>query len=193
MTQARLVTFDKAILISQQGIRRGIRGSVAPVVDDGGIVLGAVLVFHEIAPGGDRLQRQNEREEGLRKMIENGWGPRKASSIFVHGASASQAGPARGTPWPHSLRRARRSNSTAGCARNVWTAAFLATIITSSRCGKAGDSRLNISHPWRIRITMSRHTLMTKYTNSPGRCLKWPLFPPRPCANFSEDFKNAQE
>jgi PAS domain S-box-containing protein len=70
MTQVRLVTIDVAILVSKEGMRRAVRGSVAPVVDDGGMVLGAVLVFHEIASGGDGLQRLDERGEALRKVEE---------------------------------------------------------------------------------------------------------------------------
>lgn len=68
MTQVRMVTIDEAILISRQGGRRTIRGSVAPVVDDDGIVLGAVLVFHEIVSSGQGLQVQDERSEAVWKM-----------------------------------------------------------------------------------------------------------------------------
>ncbi len=52
MMDVRIVTVQEAVLVSKEGVRRLIRGSAAPVVDDSGTVLGAVLVFHEIPPGG---------------------------------------------------------------------------------------------------------------------------------------------
>ena len=70
MTQVRPVSIDEAVLVSRQGVQRVIRGSVAPVVDDGGVVLGAVLVFHEPAPGRQPLQRLNERDEAMWRMEE---------------------------------------------------------------------------------------------------------------------------
>ena len=70
MTQLRLITIEQAILVSKQAMRRTVRGSVAPVVDDGGRVLGAVLVFHEITSGGDGHHRLDERGEALRKVEE---------------------------------------------------------------------------------------------------------------------------
>jgi PAS domain S-box-containing protein len=70
MTEVRLVTIDGATLVSRDGRRRTIRGSVAPVVDDGGVVLGAVVVFHEIAPGGQGLERSGERDEATWRMEE---------------------------------------------------------------------------------------------------------------------------
>jgi PAS domain S-box-containing protein len=70
MTEMRLVTIDDAILVSRGGMRRAICGSVAPVVDDGGAVLGAVLVFHERAAGSQVLQRLNERDEAAWRMEE---------------------------------------------------------------------------------------------------------------------------
>lgn len=68
MAQVCMVTIDGAPLISRLGTCRTIRGSVAPVVDDGGTVLGAVLVFHEIASSGQGLQVSGERGEALWKM-----------------------------------------------------------------------------------------------------------------------------
>lgn len=68
MAQVCMVTIDGASLISRLGTCRTIRGSVAPVVDDGGTVLGAVLVFHEIASSGQGLQVSGERGEALWKM-----------------------------------------------------------------------------------------------------------------------------
>lgn len=70
MAQVSLVTIDEAALVSKEGTRRTIRGSVAPVVDDGGMVLGAVLVFHEIAPGDHGFLRLDERGDALRKVEE---------------------------------------------------------------------------------------------------------------------------
>jgi len=74
MAQVRVVTIDEVTLVSRQGVRRAIRGSVAPVVDDGGMVLGAVLVFHELAAGGPGFHRLDERGEALRK-VEDRLGP----------------------------------------------------------------------------------------------------------------------
>ncbi|MGB5045511.1 MAG: response regulator, partial [Nitrospira sp.] len=68
MAQVCMVTIDGATLISRLGACRTIRGSVAPVVDDGGIVLGAVLVFHEIASSGQGLQVQGGQREGFWMM-----------------------------------------------------------------------------------------------------------------------------
>ena len=74
MAQVRVMTIDEATLVSKQGLRRAIRGSVAPVVDDGGMVLGAVFVFHELAAGGPGFQRLDERGEALRR-VEDRLGP----------------------------------------------------------------------------------------------------------------------
>jgi len=63
MTQVCVVTIDDATLLSRQGGRRTIRGSVAPVVDDGGAVLGTVLLFHEVSPSGQGLLVSNTRSE----------------------------------------------------------------------------------------------------------------------------------
>ena len=75
MAQVRLMTIDEATLVSKDGVRRTIRGSVAPVVDDGGLVLGAVLVFHELASGAPEFRRLDERSEALRKMQEQSGPP----------------------------------------------------------------------------------------------------------------------
>ena len=68
MTQVRIVAIEEALLISKQGGRRTIRGSVAPVADDGGNVLGAVLVFHETASGERGLQASDRQGDTLWKM-----------------------------------------------------------------------------------------------------------------------------
>ncbi len=68
MAEVRLVTIDDATLMSRQGTRRAIRGTVAPVVDDGGAVLGAVLVFHEGPAGGQELSRFNGLDDASRNM-----------------------------------------------------------------------------------------------------------------------------
>lgn len=70
MIQVCVVTIDDATLFTRQGGRRTIRGSVAPVVDDGGTVLGAVLVFHEVATSGQGLQVSNRRSEARWSMDE---------------------------------------------------------------------------------------------------------------------------
>lgn len=70
MANLRLVTIDEAILVSKQGGRRVIRGTVAPVVDDGGTVLGSVLVFHETPPGGHGLRRVGGPGEALQEVEE---------------------------------------------------------------------------------------------------------------------------
>jgi hypothetical protein len=69
-----VLTIDEATLVSKQGARRAIRGSAAPVVDDGGIVVGAVLVFHELASGRPGFHRLDERGEALRR-VEDRLGP----------------------------------------------------------------------------------------------------------------------
>ena len=74
MAQVRVLTIDEATLVSKQGARRAIRGSAAPVVDDGGIVVGAVLVFHELASGRPGFHRLDERSEALRR-VEDRLGP----------------------------------------------------------------------------------------------------------------------
>lgn len=74
MAQVRVVTIDEATLVSKQGVRRAIRGSVAPVVDDGEKVLGAVLIFHEFASGGPGFHRLDERGAALRR-VEDRLGP----------------------------------------------------------------------------------------------------------------------
>ena len=109
MAQVSLVTIDEAVLVSKEGTRRTIRGSVAPVVDDGGMVLGAVLVFHEIAPGDHGFLRLDERGEALRK-VEERLGPPRGSSTCVPGASVSRTNPVSSTASPRSSLSARRSN-----------------------------------------------------------------------------------
>ncbi len=68
MTQVRIVAIEDALLISKQGGRRAIRGSVAPVADNGGSVLGAVLVFHETASGERALQASGQQGDRLWNM-----------------------------------------------------------------------------------------------------------------------------
>lgn len=51
--------------ISRQGTRMAIRGTVAPVVDDGGAVLGAVLVFHERPARRQELSRLNVQDDAI--------------------------------------------------------------------------------------------------------------------------------
>lgn len=70
MTEMRLVSIDGATVMSRQGERRAIRGSVAPVVDDGGTVLGAVLVFHECTPGDPRPIPSKRQDEAIWQMDE---------------------------------------------------------------------------------------------------------------------------
>ena len=70
MREMRLVTIDEATVISGQGERRAIRGSVAPLVDEGGAVLGTVFVFHERAPRDQSLVRSREQHEARWRMEE---------------------------------------------------------------------------------------------------------------------------
>ena len=70
MAEMRLVTIDQATVISRQGELRSIRGSVAPVVDDGGAVLGAVFVFHERVQGDRHLALPNSQTEAIWRMEE---------------------------------------------------------------------------------------------------------------------------
>ena len=70
MTEMRLVTIDGATVMSREGKRRVIGGSVAPVVDDGGTVLGAVFVFHECTPGDQRFVSMKGQGEAIWRMEE---------------------------------------------------------------------------------------------------------------------------
>ena len=45
-----------------------IRGTVSPVVDDGGVVLGAVLVIHENTAGGPALSRPIVQDDAIWRM-----------------------------------------------------------------------------------------------------------------------------
>ncbi|MBS0169376.1 MAG: response regulator [Nitrospira sp.] len=63
-----LISIDDATLTSRQGSRRAICGTVAPVVDDVGTVLGAVLVFHEMSTRGQELSRPNGQDDASWKM-----------------------------------------------------------------------------------------------------------------------------
>lgn len=70
MVDVRIVTVEEARLVSKDGAHRFIRGSAAPVVDDGGAVLGAVLVFHEIPPGGHLCRELDEPSRLLKDVQE---------------------------------------------------------------------------------------------------------------------------
>ncbi len=47
MMECRIIRLDRAMLVAKDGTKRLIEGSAAPVVDDAGVVIGAVLVFHD--------------------------------------------------------------------------------------------------------------------------------------------------
>ena len=79
MAEMRLVTIDQATVISRRGSCGPFSGSVAPVVDDGGAVLGAVFVFHQRVPGDRHLLHRTHRRKpsGERR---SGWEGLRASS-----------------------------------------------------------------------------------------------------------------
>ena len=47
MMECRIVRFDRVTLRAKNGTTRSIAGSAAPVIDDAGVVIGSVLVFHD--------------------------------------------------------------------------------------------------------------------------------------------------
>jgi PAS domain S-box-containing protein len=70
MANMRLVTIEEGILVSKQGGRRLIHGTVAPVIDDGGTVLGSVFVFHETSPSVHEPRPTGGSGEALREVEE---------------------------------------------------------------------------------------------------------------------------
>ncbi len=50
MTECRMVRMEEALLLARDGAAHHVEGSAAPVVDDAGVVVGAVLVFRRHAP-----------------------------------------------------------------------------------------------------------------------------------------------
>ena len=74
LDQGRVMSIEEAVLISKQGVRRSIHGTIGPVVDQEGMVLGAVLVFHERGPGQSAFHRPPNRDESPR-MTEDRLGP----------------------------------------------------------------------------------------------------------------------
>ncbi len=71
MAEARIIRIEEARLISKQGVRRAIRGTIGPVIDEEGMVLGAVLVFHELGSS----HRPDQRGESLRMTEDRLGGP----------------------------------------------------------------------------------------------------------------------
>ncbi|HVG01355.1 MAG TPA: response regulator, partial [Nitrospira sp.] len=63
MAQGKVMMIDEAMLISKQGARQAIRGTIGPVIDEDGIVLGAVLAFHELGNERPGHHRREERDE----------------------------------------------------------------------------------------------------------------------------------
>jgi PAS domain S-box-containing protein len=47
MMECRIIKLDRVMLLAKDGTKHLIEGSAAPVVDDAGVVIGAVLVFHD--------------------------------------------------------------------------------------------------------------------------------------------------
>jgi PAS domain S-box-containing protein len=47
MMECRIIRFDLVTLRAKDGTTRPVAGSAAPVINDGGVVIGSVLVFHD--------------------------------------------------------------------------------------------------------------------------------------------------
>ena len=47
MMECRIVRFDRVTLRAKDGTTRPVAGSTAPVIDDAGVVIGSVVVFHD--------------------------------------------------------------------------------------------------------------------------------------------------
>ncbi len=47
MMDCHIIQLDRMVLAAKDGMKRSIEGSAAPVIDDAGVVIGAVLVFHD--------------------------------------------------------------------------------------------------------------------------------------------------
>jgi PAS domain S-box-containing protein len=47
MMECRIVRLDRVTLRAKDGTRRPVAGSTAPVIDDAGVVIGSVIVFHD--------------------------------------------------------------------------------------------------------------------------------------------------
>jgi len=47
MMECRIVQLDRVTLRAKDGTRRPVAGSTAPVIDDAGVVIGSVIVFHD--------------------------------------------------------------------------------------------------------------------------------------------------
>lgn len=47
MMECRIVRFDRVTLRAKDGTTRSVAGSAAPVIDDAGVVIGSVLIFHD--------------------------------------------------------------------------------------------------------------------------------------------------
>jgi PAS domain S-box-containing protein len=63
MTDGRTICLDNMVLLTKMGTRRLIGGSVAPVVDESGMVIGSVLVFHEITSDATSSQGELDAQE----------------------------------------------------------------------------------------------------------------------------------
>ena len=63
MMDCHIIRLDRGVLAAKDGTKRPVEGSAAPVIDDAGIVIGAVLVFHDT--------RMPAREEPSQDMIRS--------------------------------------------------------------------------------------------------------------------------
>jgi hypothetical protein len=68
MAEFRAITFKGVAFADKQGTRRLIEGTSAPVLDEAGTLLGAVLVFHGVADAASRLRGSDRVEEIERDM-----------------------------------------------------------------------------------------------------------------------------
>ncbi len=68
MMECRIIRLDRAMLVMKDGARRPIEGNAAPVVDEAGVVIGAVLVFHDARSPAQLEPSQDAIRSDLRHM-----------------------------------------------------------------------------------------------------------------------------
>ncbi len=71
MTDVRTIGLEDMVLLTKNGARRLIGGSVAPVVDDFGSVIGSVLVFHAVAETSTHAHGERALGETMQDMEGN--------------------------------------------------------------------------------------------------------------------------
>jgi PAS domain S-box-containing protein len=68
MADGRTIGLDNMVVLTKMGTRRSIGGSVAPVVDESGMVIGSVLVFHEIMGAATWAQDESDAQPTWRDV-----------------------------------------------------------------------------------------------------------------------------